>query len=69
MGPKQCIIFTDNSTVACIENKKQLTALEQRWISRLAPFPIKFKYRAGSKNIVKDALSRRCEDNKEVEWD
>ena len=28
MGAKQCTIFTDNSAVACIENKKQLTALE-----------------------------------------
>ena len=35
MGAKQCTIFTDNSAVACIENKKQLTALEQRWVSRL----------------------------------
>ena len=66
MGAKQCTIFTDNSAVACIENKKQLTALEQRWVSRLAPFPIRFKYRT---HIVADALSRRCEENNEVEGD
>ena len=61
MGAKQCTIFTDNSAVAYIENKKQLTALEQRCISRLAPFPIKFKYRSVSTNIEAYALSRICE--------
>ena len=59
-------MITDNSAVACILNKKDHSALEQRWIGRLAPFELTFKYRAGKQNIVADALSRK-QGNTEVE--
>ena len=54
----QCTVFTDNSAVSYIEKKQVLTALEQRWLARLAPFNITLKYRAGKLNGVADALSR-----------
>ena len=57
MGAK-CTVITDNSAVACILYKKVLSALEQRWIGRLAPFELILKYRAGKHNTVADALSR-----------
>ena len=57
MGAKYTVI-TDNSAVACILDKKVLSALEQRWIGRRAPFELIFKYRAGKHNTVEDALSR-----------
>ena len=57
MGAK-CTVITDNSAVACILDKKVLSVLEQRWIGRLAPFELIFKYRAGKHNTVADALSR-----------
>ena len=66
LGSK-CQVITDNSAVACILNKKDLSALEQRWIGRLAPFELTFKYRAGKQNIVADALSRKQDSNSEVE--
>ena len=43
----KCTVFTDNSTVAYINRKIYLTALEQRWMDRLAPFDIDIKYKAG----------------------
>ena len=57
MGAK-CTVIRDNSAVACILDKKVLSALEQIWIGRLAPFELIFKYRAGKYNTVADALSR-----------
>ena len=58
MGSK-CTVYTDNSAVAYISRKGELTALEQRWVARLAPFDLDIKYRAGSLNQVADALSRK----------
>ena len=58
MGSK-CTVYTDNSAVAYISRKGELTALEQRWVARLAPFDLDIKYRAGSLNQVSDALSRK----------
>ena len=58
MGSK-CTVCTDNSAVAYISRKWELTALEQRWVARLAPFDLDIKYRAGSLNQVADALSRK----------
>ena len=58
MGSK-CTVYTDNSAVAYISRKGELTALEQRWVARLAPFDLDIKYRVGSLNQVADALSRK----------
>ena len=55
----KCTVFTDNSTVAYINRKIYLTALEQRWMDRLAPFDIDIKYKAGWLNMIADALSRK----------
>ena len=49
MGSK-CTVYTDNSAVAYISRKGELTALEHRWVARLAPFDLDIKYRAGSLN-------------------
>ena len=57
MGEK-CTVITDNSAVACILDKKVLSALEHIWIGRLSPFEMIFKYRAGKHNTVSDALLR-----------
>ena len=58
MGSK-CTVYTDNSALAYISRKGELTALEQIWVARLAPFDLDIKYRAGSLNQVADALSRK----------
>ena len=55
----KCTVFTDNSEVAYINRKTDLTALEQRWMGRLAPFDIEIKYKAGGLNKFADDLSRK----------
>ena len=52
-------VITDNSAVSFITKKKHLSALVQRWMSRLAPYDLHITYRAGSKNLVADVLSRQ----------
>ena len=55
----KCLVITDNSALSYLECKKTLTALEQRWVARLAPFDMTIKYRAGNLHCVADALSRK----------
>ena len=50
-------VITDNGAVSFITKKKQLSALEQRWMSRLAPFYLHITHRAASKNLVVDILT------------
>ena len=61
MGEK-CLVITVNSTIRFLHRKKELSALEQRWVSRLAQFDLTFKYRPGKNNIIADTLSRRREE-------
>ena len=51
----KCTVITDNSALSYLERKKTLTALEQRWVARLAPFDMTIKYRADNLNGVADA--------------
>ena len=55
---EKCLVITDNSAIT-LYRKKELSALEQRWASRLAQFDSTFKYIPGKNNIIADTLSRR----------
>ena len=57
----KCTVITDNSALSYLERKKTLTALEKKWVARLAPFDMTIKYRAGNLNGVADALPRKRE--------
>ena len=49
------MIITDN-VITYINKKKELSALEQRWMRILSPSKIEFKCRVGKLNIVADTL-------------
>ena len=57
----KCTVITDNSALSYLERKKTLTALEDRWVARLAPFDLTIKYISVNLNGVADALSRKRE--------
>lgn len=57
------MIITDN-VITYINKKKELSALEQRWMRILSPSKIEFKCRVGKLNIVTETLSR-CRSDQE----
>ena len=52
------LVFTDNSPLVHVE-KSKLGAAQIRWISEMALFDYKIRYRTGRTNLVADNLSRR----------
>ena len=52
------MVNTDNSAISYINHKKELSALEQRWMARLADYEVTYKYRSVKENLVADVLSR-----------
>ena len=56
-----CTILTDNNPLTYIYTQKDIPAIEMRWMSALASFDIKLRYRSGKTNINADVLSRKDE--------
>lgn len=50
--------FTDNNPLSYLKSAK-LAAAEMRWVSQLAQFDFKIRYRSGRSNTNADALSRQ----------
>ena len=57
-------VFTDNATVAAIQNYRPLNNRERRLIAYISQFPMTLRYLPGRKNTIADCLSRIGEDLK-----
>ena len=53
-----CTIYTDNNPLTYVLSSAKLDATGHRWLSELASYDIKIKYRPGSSNVDADILSR-----------
>ncbi|KAE8694756.1 hypothetical protein F3Y22_tig00110776pilonHSYRG00065 [Hibiscus syriacus] len=55
------VVKTDNTAVSHFLTQPKLTAKQARWQEFLAEFDFNFEHKAGKKNQVADALSRRAD--------
>jgi len=55
----EIVAYTDHSSLVTWETNRELSGRRARWMELLSQFPVKIVYRAGQKNILADALSRR----------
>ena len=55
-------VFTDNNPLTYINTTAKLNATAQRWVTELADFHFKIRYRPGKANIEADFLSRLPDD-------
>ena len=53
--------FTDHHTIANLLEQKELTGRQARWAEMLAEYHVNITYKAGTQNVVADALSRRAD--------
>ena len=63
------IVYTDNNPLSYFMSTAKLGATEQRWAAQLAQYDFKIKYRPGRENRNADSLSRRPQENEEMERD
>ena len=51
-------MLTENNSITCVLTSAKLDATGHRWLTELASFNFKIKYRPGRHNTDADALSR-----------
>jgi hypothetical protein len=53
------IVKTNDNTLKYVLEQKDLSELQQKWVTKVLAFDFDTEYVKGKKNIVADALSRR----------
>jgi len=59
LASKKVIIRTDQRSLKHLLNQKAVSAIQQRWASKLVSLDYEIEYKPGAENRVADALSRR----------
>nr|GFA15298.1 putative reverse transcriptase domain-containing protein [Tanacetum cinerariifolium] len=55
----KCTMFTDNKSLQCILNQKELNMRQRRWLELLSDYDCEIRYHPRKANVVADALSRK----------
>nr|GEW17351.1 hypothetical protein [Tanacetum cinerariifolium] len=55
----KCTVFTDDKSIQCILDQKELNIRQQRWIELLSDYDCEIRYYPRKANVVADVLSRK----------
>jgi hypothetical protein len=60
LRPREFVIHTDHETLKYLQGQTKLNKRHAKWSEFIESFPYIIKYIKGKKNVVADALSRKC---------